>query len=159
MTDQRPSWDEYFLQMSELAASRSTCLRRKVGAVLVSGRQVLGTGYNGSPRNLAHCQAVGCLRAELQIPSGQRHEICRAIHAEQNAILQAAGHGVAVKEATFYCTHQPCVICAKLILNLDVRRIVVRSGYPDELAEQMMAEAGFVRHDGSNFLAWEKNAL
>ncbi len=156
MTGQRPSWDEYFLQMAELAASRSTCLRRKVGAVLVSGSQALGTGYNGAPRNLAHCQTAGCLRAELQIPSGQRHEICRAIHAEQNAILQAASHGVAVKDATFYCTHQPCVICAKLILNLDVRRIVVRSGYPDELAEQMMAEAGFVRRDGPDFLAWEK---
>ncbi len=153
---ERPDWDEYFLRLAELAATRSTCLRRQVGAILVSNRRVLATGYNGAPRGLPHCREVGCLREQLKIPSGQRHEICRAIHAEQNAILQAAQYGVAVKAATFYCTNQPCAICAKLILNLDVNRLVLRSAYPDELATALLREAGFVESAKSEFIVWTR---
>jgi dCMP deaminase len=141
----RPDWDEYFLGLAELAAGRSTCLRRQVGALLVAGRRVLATGYNGPPRGLPHCQEAGCLREKMKVPSGQRHEICRAIHAEQNAILQAAQYGVAVQRATLYCTHQPCAICTKLILNLDIYRLVLRNAYPDELALDLLKEAGFAR--------------
>ncbi len=152
----RPGWDEYFLRLAELAATRSTCLRRQVGAVLVSGRRVLATGYNGAPKGLPHCLEVGCLREQLKIPSGQRHEMCRAIHAEQNAILQAAQYGVAVKAATLYCTNQPCAICAKLLLNLDVNRMVLRSSYPDELAMGLLKEAGFTPQAGAGFSVWSK---
>jgi dCMP deaminase len=153
---ERPGWDEYFLRLAELAATRSTCTRRQVGAVLVSGRRVLATGYNGAPRGLPHCRETGCLRERLQIPSGQRHEICRGIHAEQNAILQAAQYGVAVKAATFYCTNQPCAICAKLILNLDVGRLVLRSAYPDDLAADLLREAGFAESDESGLKVWTR---
>ena len=153
----RPEWDEYFLRLAELAATRSTCLRRKVGAVLVADRRVLATGYNGAPKGLPHCLEAGCLREELKIPSGQRHEICRGIHAEQNAILQAAQYGVPIKEATLYCTTQPCAICSKLILNLDVNRIVLREGYPDELAFKMLTEGGFHRAETEQLIIWKKS--
>ena len=153
----RPDWDEYFLRLAELAATRATCLRRQVGAVLVAERRVLATGYNGAPKGLPHCLDVGCLRASLGVPSGQRHEICRGIHAEQNAILQAAQHGVAVKGATLYCTHQPCAICAKLLLNLDVPRMVLRTGYPDELAVTLFTEAGFIQKEHEGFSSWVKD--
>lgn len=155
--DCRPDWDEYFLRLAELAATRSTCLRRQVGAILVAGRRVLATGYNGAPRGLPHCREAGCLRDQLKIPSGQRHEICRAIHAEQNAILQAAQYGVAVKSATLYCTNQPCAICTKLILNLDIRRLVLRSAYPDELAVTLLREAGFQQTEKAGPLVWFRN--
>jgi len=138
----RPSWDEYFLQLARQAATRSTCLRRQVGAVLVRDRRVLATGYNGAPRGVRHCLEVGCLRDQLGIPSGERHELCRAIHAEQNAIIQAAVHGVAVDGATLYCTHQPCILCAKVLINAGIREIVYAEGYPDEFSQQMFAEAG-----------------
>lgn len=138
----RPSWDEYFLQLARQAATRSTCLRRQVGAVLVRDRRVLTTGYNGAPRGVAHCLDAGCLREQLGVPSGERHELCRAIHAEQNAIIQAAVHGVAVEGASLYCTHQPCVLCAKMIINAGVREIVFAEGYPDEFSLRMFAEAG-----------------
>ncbi|MDL2226926.1 cytidine/deoxycytidylate deaminase family protein [Deltaproteobacteria bacterium OttesenSCG-928-M10] len=150
----RPDWDEYFLRLAELAATRATCLRRRVGAVLVAERRVLATGYNGAPKGLPHCLDVGCLRADLGIPSGQRHEICRGIHAEQNAILQAAQHGVAVRGATLYCTNQPCAICAKLLLNLDVSRMVLRTGYPDELAVKLFFEAGFIYEENDTSSVW-----
>jgi dCMP deaminase len=127
-----------------------------VGALLVSDRRVLATGYNGPPRGLPHCREAGCLREDLNIPSGQRHEICRAIHAEQNAILQAAQHGVRIRQATLYCTHQPCAICAKLILNLDVRRLVLRGSYPDELALSLFREAGFVLEEAEGVAIWTK---
>ncbi|MDR1045941.1 MAG: dCMP deaminase family protein [Candidatus Adiutrix sp.] len=152
----RPDWDEYFLSLAELAATRSTCLRRQIGAVLVADRRVLATGYNGAPRGLPHCLETGCLKDQLQIPSGQRQEICRAIHAEQNAILQAAHYGVAIKEATFYCSHQPCAICTRLILNLDIRRLVLRSEYPDELARRLLGEAGFRRSEVDGRLVWAR---
>ena len=138
----RATWDEYFLQLARQAATRSTCLRRQVGALLVRDRRVLATGYNGAPRGVAHCLDVGCLRAELGIPSGERHELCRAIHAEQNAVIQAAVHGVAIEGATLYATHQPCVLCAKMLINCGVREIHYVEGYPDDLSVAMFAEAG-----------------
>jgi dCMP deaminase len=141
---QRPSWDDYFMQIAHVVAQRSTCLSRQVGCVLVRDRRILTTGYNGPPRGLAHCEDLGgCLRARLGIPRGQRHEVCRALHAEQNAIIQAAVHGVALDEdVTCYCLAQPCVTCAKMLINSHVSRIVYRDPYPDELAQQMLAEAG-----------------
>ena len=138
---ERPSWDQYFLQLARQAASRSTCLRRQVGAVLVRDKRLLATGYNGSPRGTTHCNDAGCLREQLGIPSGERQELCRAIHAEQNAIIQAALHGVSVKGATLYCTNHPCVICAKMIINAGIARIVIADDYRDTLAEEMLAEA------------------
>jgi dCMP deaminase len=141
---QRPSWDLYFLQLARQAATRSTCLRRQVGAVLVRDRRILATGYNGSPRGVAHCLDIGCLRDQLGIPSGERQELCRAIHAEQNAIIQAAVHGVAIEGATCYTTLQPCVLCAKMLINCGVREIHYAEGYPDELSREMFAEAGVV---------------
>ena len=141
---QRPSWDLYFLQLARQAATRSTCLRRQVGAVLVRDRRILATGYNGSPRGVAHCLDIGCLRDQLAIPSGERQELCRAIHAEQNAIIQAAVHGVAIEGATLYCTLQPCVLCAKMLINCGVREIHYGEGYPDELSQGMFEEAGVV---------------
>jgi len=138
----RPTWDEYFLQLARQAATRSTCLRRQVGAVLVRDKRVLATGYNGAPRGVRHCLEVGCLRDQLGIPSGERQELCRAIHAEQNAIIQAAVHGVAIEGATLYTTLQPCILCAKMLINVGVTEIVYIEGYPDEFSLQMFAEAG-----------------
>ena len=137
----RPSWDQYFMDITTVVASRSTCLRRQVGAVIVKDKRLLTSGYNGAPRNLAHCAETGCIRAEYDIPSGQRHELCRGLHAEQNAIIQAALHGVAIEGATLYCTHQPCSACTKMILNAGIVRVVYGSSYPDPLAVQLMAEA------------------
>lgn len=142
-TDTRPSWDEYFMQMAELTAQRSTCLRRKVGAVIVKDKHIIATGYNGAPRGLRHCGDLGgCLRQKLGVPSGQRHELCRALHAEQNAIIQAATLGQSIENASIYITHQPCVICAKMIINAGINRIVVKEGYPDELSAGILEEAG-----------------
>lgn len=141
--DQRLSWDEYFMQMAELTAKRSTCLRRQVGAVIVKDRHIIATGYNGAPRGLKHCdEKGGCLRQQLGVPSGQRHELCRALHAEQNAIIQAATLGQSIEDGTIYVTHQPCVICAKMIINAGIKRIVVREAYPDEMATEILDEAG-----------------
>lgn len=138
----RPSWDEYFLEIAKLVASRSTCLRRQVGAVLVKDKRVLATGYNGAPSSLAHCLDIGCLRENLSIPSGERHELCRGLHAEQNAVIQAAYHGVSIKGATLYCTHHPCIICSKMLINAGVNRVVYLEGYPDPLSVEMFREAG-----------------
>lgn len=141
--DNRISWDEYFMEMAELTARRSTCLRRHVGAVIVKDRHIIATGYNGAPRGLRHCdECGGCLREKMNIPSGQRQELCRALHAEQNAIIQAATLGQSIEEGTIYVTHQPCVVCAKMIINAGLKRIVVREGYPDELAVEILDEAG-----------------
>ena len=138
----RPSWDEYFMQMAELTAKRSTCLRRNVGAIIVKDKHIIATGYNGAPKGLPHCEELGgCLRQKLGVPSGERHELCRALHAEQNAIIQAATLGQSIEGATIYVTHQPCIICAKMIINAGISRIVVRSGYPDKMAEDMAREA------------------
>ena len=138
----RPSWDEYFMTISHQVASRSTCLRRHVGAVLVKDKRILATGYNGTPRNVAHCEDVGCLREQQGIESGQRHELCRGIHAEQNAIIQAALHGVAIEGASVYSTHQPCVLCAKMLINAGIVEMVFSHAYPDPLSESMCEEAG-----------------
>ncbi len=138
----RPSWDEYFLQMADLAAQRATCLRRKVGAVLVKDKRILATGYNGAPSGLRHCAETGCLREKLNVPSGQRHELCRGLHGEQNALIQASLHGVSVKESTLYVTTQPCIICAKMLINAGIREIVISDGYPDEMAMEFLKEAG-----------------
>lgn len=138
----RPEWDTYFLEIVELVSRRSTCLRRAVGALLVREKRILATGYNGAPSRLQHCLEIGCLRKQLQVPSGERHELCRGLHAEQNAIIQAALHGVSVKDSTLYCTHHPCVICAKMIINAGISRIVIRDHYSDQLAKEMLKEAG-----------------
>lgn len=138
----RPSWDEYFMDITKVVATRSTCLRRQVGAVIVKGKRLLTSGYNGAPQGLPHCGEVGCLREELAIPSGERHELCRGTHAEQNAIVQAALYGVAIDGATLYCTHQPCSGCTKMIINAGIQRIVYLTAYPDDLAKELMAGAG-----------------
>jgi dCMP deaminase len=140
----RPSWDEYFMKMAFLVAERSTCLRHHVGAIIMKEKQVLTTGYNGAARNTRDCLQLGCLRDELKIPSGERHEICRGIHAEQNAIIQAARHGININGGTIYCTHSPCIICAKMIVNAGIQRIVVGGDYPDILgmAQQLYTEVG-----------------
>ena len=143
MEDTRLSWDEYFMEMAKLAAKRSTCLRRNVGAVIVQDKHVLSTGYNGAPKGIPHCaEKGGCYRQQHNIPSGERHELCRALHAEQNAIIQAANWGQSIEGATIYITHQPCVICAKMIINAGIQRIVVDEGYPDEMAVEILEEAG-----------------
>lgn len=138
----RMSWPDYFMNIAFLVAERSTCLRRKVGAVAVRDRRILATGYNGAPAGLAHCQELGCLRKKLGIPSGQRHEICRGLHAEQNVIIQAAMYGVNIGHADLYTTTHPCVLCAKMLINCGVKNIYIAGSYPDELAEEMLAEAG-----------------
>ncbi len=137
----RPDWDEYFLDIAGLVSRRSTCRRRSVGAVLVRDKRILATGYNGAPTGLRHCLDLGCLREQLQVPSGERHELCRGLHAEQNSIIQAALHGVSVREATLYCTNYPCVICAKMIINAGVTKVVFREGYSDRLSQEMLEEA------------------
>jgi dCMP deaminase len=144
MTMNRPTWDEYFMEIARLVASRSTCLRRQVGAVMVKDKNILATGYNGTPSGIRHCSEVGCLRQQLNVPSGERHELCRGLHAEQNAIIQAAKHGVNVDGAVLYCTHSPCIICSKMLINSGVKRIVCTDGYPDPLAKAMLDEAGLI---------------
>ncbi|MDR3349151.1 MAG: cytidine/deoxycytidylate deaminase family protein [Acidaminococcales bacterium] len=138
----RPDWDEYFMEFALAAGKRSTCLRRAVGALLVKNKRILATGYNGAPQGLKHCGETGCLRQKLNVPSGKMHELCRGLHAEQNAIIQAALHGVPIAGSTLYCTHQPCVVCAKMLINAGVEKIVFAHPYPDELAENMLNEAG-----------------
>ncbi len=138
----RPGWDIYFLKIAQLASSRSTCIRRQVGAVLVKDKKILATGYNGVPSGIAHCTDIGCLRDAQQIPSGQRHELCRGLHAEQNAILQAAYHGVSIRGSSLFCTNFPCVICSKMLINAGIRQICYLEGYPDSLSEEMLKEAG-----------------
>jgi dCMP deaminase len=139
----RPSWHEYFMQITELVGTRATCLRRKVGAVIVRDRRILTTGYNGPPQNITHCEdRGGCLRDELNIPSGQRMELSRAIHAEQNAIIQAAKVGISIQDSTLYVTTHPCFTCAKMLINAGVKKIIYKDGYPDEFAREILEEAG-----------------
>lgn len=140
----RPSWDEYFMAIATQVAGRSTCLRRATGAVLVKDKRILSTGYNGVPSGLEHCEVVGCLREQRGIASGSHHELCRGIHAEQNAVIQAARYGIAIDGASVYCTHQPCVLCAKILLNSGVKDIIYREAYPDPLSAELLAEAGVV---------------
>ncbi len=138
----RPKWDDYFMQITKDVALRSTCLKRKVGAIIVKDFRVLTTGYNGAPKNITHCDKTGCLRKKMKVPSGQRHELCRGLHAEQNAIIQAAWHGVKIEDATMYSTYQPCVICAKMMMNAGIKRLVYAGDYPDDLAKKMLKESG-----------------
>ncbi len=138
----RPSLDRYFMEIARLVASRSTCLRNQVGAVIVKDKQILSTGYNGAPSGLPHCLDIGCLREQLNIPSGERHELCRAVHAEQNAIIQAAKHGVRIEGGTIYTTHQPCIMCAKMIINARLERVVYGQSYADENGLKYLEDAG-----------------
>jgi len=138
----RPSWNQYFLDITDLVAKRSTCLRRRVGAVLVKNRRILATGYNGAPSNMPHCAEVGCLRENEQVPSGERHELCRGLHAEQNVIIQAAYHGIAIAGAVLYCTTFPCVICSKMLINAGIKKIYYKEGYEDSLSREMLQAAG-----------------
>ena len=140
----RPSWDDYFLKMALLTAERSTCRRHHIGAVIVRDKRVLTTGYNGAAKGATDCLELGCLREELNIPSGTRHEICRAIHAEQNAIIQAGLHGVSIVDSTMYCTHSPCFICAKMIVNAGINRMVSFTEYADNNFPDLFREAGVV---------------
>ena len=137
----RMSWDEYFMGIVGLVKERSTCMRRQVGALIVKDKRILSTGYNGAPMGCPHCEEVGCLRIQFDVPSGTRHELCRAVHAEQNAIVQAAYHGVSLKDATLYITDSPCVICAKLAINAGISKIIYKGDYPDELAKKLLSEA------------------
>ena len=143
---ERPDWDTYFLRIAQLVAQRSTCLRRQVGAVIVRDNRLLATGYNGAPNNVAHCFQLpgGCLREARKIPSGERQELCRGLHAEQNAILQAAAFGVSLKGGDCYCTHQPCITCAKMLINAGIKRVVFLGEYPDELSLEMLKEAKII---------------
>lgn len=140
-SNKRPSWDEYFLEVASLVARRATCLRRQVGAVLVKDKKILATGYNGAPSGLEHCLDIGCLREKLKIPSGQRHELCRGLHAEQNVLLQAALHGVSTKGSVLYVTNHPCSICAKMLINAGIVEIVTADSYPDDMASKFLQEA------------------
>jgi len=142
LSKKRPEWDDYFMELAKLVATRSTCLRREVGAVLVKDKRILATGYNGAPRGMNHCLEIGCLRDQLGIPSGTRAELCRAVHAEQNAIIQCAIYGVSSEGSTIFVTHQPCTICTKILINAGVKRIVYENPYPDEFAQQLLKEAG-----------------
>jgi dCMP deaminase len=133
----RPTWNEYFMDIAHLVAERSTCMRRKVGAVLVKKRAILATGYNGAPTGIPHCSETGCLRHQLNVPSGEKHELCRGLHAEQNAIIQAAVHGISISGATLYCTNHPCSICAKMLINAGIQTIFYQDGYQDDLSRTL----------------------
>lgn len=137
----RVSWDDYFMGLAEAVATRSTCLRHNLGSVLVKDRRILGTGYNGAPRGIRHCVEVGCMRDKLKIPSGTRHEICMAVHAEQNAIIQAAVHGASTEGSEIFITHAPCAVCAKILINAGIKRIIFKNNYPDEFARKLLKEA------------------
>ena len=142
--DHRPSWDEYFMTLANEVATRTTCMRRAVGAVIVKDRRILATGYNGVPTGMRHCAETGCLRQQLGVPSGQRHEICRGLHAEQNAIIQAARYGINITGASIYVNTQPCIVCAKMLINAGIREIVFAEGYPDKLSEELLGETDIV---------------
>jgi len=141
---ERPSWDEYFMRIAFLAATRSNCVRRKVGAVIVKDRRIISTGYNGPPRGALHCDDLGCLREQLKVPSGERRELCRGLHAEQNAIIQAAYNGTAINDSIIYVTTHPCSDCSKMIINAGIKEIVFSEGYPDELSELMLIESNIL---------------
>ncbi|MCX5905139.1 MAG: cytidine/deoxycytidylate deaminase family protein [Proteobacteria bacterium] len=138
--NKRPDWTEYFMDITRLVARRSTCIRRQVGAIVVKDKRILATGYNGVPTGLAHCEDTGCIREQNNIPSGQRHELCRGLHAEQNTIIQAAFHGISISGATLYCTTLPCSICLKMLINAGITAIIYEQGYPDELTESLLNE-------------------
>ncbi|MFC1637659.1 cytidine/deoxycytidylate deaminase family protein, partial [Candidatus Margulisiibacteriota bacterium] len=140
-TMKRPAWDDYFMKLANDVSERAICVKRKVGAVVVKDNRILSSGYNGAPKGLAHCTEQSCLRKKMNVPSGERHELCRGLHAEQNAIIQAAVYGVSIDGATMYCNYQPCVICVKMIINAGIKRLVYAGGYPDKLALEMLKES------------------
>ncbi|MBD3286300.1 cytidine deaminase [candidate division WOR-3 bacterium] len=142
MNTGRLPWDEYFMRIAVLVAERSTCIRRKVGAVIVRDKHILATGYNGAPKGLPHCTEIGCLREKMGIPSGERVEICRGIHAEQNALVQAARFGISLEGGICYSTVQPCVTCTKLLINAGICRVFYIESYADKLGEEMLRQAG-----------------
>ena len=150
MVDERMGLDEYFMNVARLVSKRSTCLRRPVGAIVVKRKRILTTGYNGAPRNLRHCLEVGCLRDQLGINSGERHELCRGVHAEQNAIIQGAVFGTPLEGGTLYTTTFPCVMCSKIVINAGLVEIVYGEGYPDDLSKELLEESGIVirRYEG-----------
>ena len=141
MNNDRPDWGSYFMEIARIVSMRSTCLRRNVGAVVVKDKRILASGYNGAPSGLKHCIEVSCLREKMNIASGERHELCRGLHAEQNAIIQAAYHGVSINGAQLYCTHLPCSICIKMLINAGIREIYYDEGYPDDLSLNMIKES------------------
>lgn len=141
---ERPDNDEYFMEMAFLVSKRSTCLRRRVGAVIVKDKRVLSTGYNGSPKGTQHCETLGCIREQMKVPSGTRHELCRGVHAEQNAIIQAAYFGISVKDGTIYTTTYPCSMCAKILINAGIREVVYSEGYVDDLSKRLFAETNII---------------
>jgi dCMP deaminase len=147
----RPSWSEYFMTITNMVGKRSTCLRRHVGAILVKDKRILATGYNGAPAGIRHCEETGCIRRDSGVPSGQRHELCRGLHAEQNAIIQAAFHGVSINGSTLYCTNKPCIICSKMLINAGIKEIIYGEGYDDSLADEMLKETTRLLTPG-----WEK---
>jgi dCMP deaminase len=144
--DVRPAWDDYFMAIANMVRTRSTCLRRQVGAVVVKDKRILSTGYNGAPKGMKHCSEAGCIREATDVPPGERHELCRGIHAEQNAIVQAAAFGVSIRGSTLYCTHFPCVLCTKMLINAGIEKMVVQEVYPDKLSREMLDEAGIDIH-------------
>jgi len=138
----RPSWDTYFMEITEIVATRSTCLRRKIGAILVKDKRILATGYNGPPSGMKHCNETNCLRDELQVPSGERHELCRGLHAEQNVIIQGALYGISTLDTILYSNYQPCSLCSKMIINAGIKGVIIKNKYPDPLALELLKEAG-----------------
>ncbi len=140
----RPEWDSYFLEITNVVKKRSTCLRRQVGALIVKDNHILATGYNGVPSKISHCSETGCLREQLNVPSGERHELCRGLHAEQNAIIQAAHHGTSIKDSTLYTNTKPCSICTKMIINAGIKRIVYEEYYQDKLADDILSETDII---------------
>jgi dCMP deaminase len=144
MKPRRPDWDTYFMEIAGIVSRRSTCVRRSVGALIVKDKRILSTGYNGAPSGLGHCGDHGCVRAERNVASGERHELCRGLHAEQNAIIQAAYHGVPIKGGSLYSTHLPCSICVKMIINAGIINVLYLEGYPDELAANLIQESGII---------------
>jgi len=140
MNMNRPDNDTYFMDMAELISRRSTCVRRQVGAVIVKDKRVLTTGYNGSPKGTRHCEDMGCIREQQNIPSGTRHELCRGVHAEQNAVIQAAYFGISIDGATIYTTTFPCSMCAKILINAGIREIIYSEGYADEMSQKLFDE-------------------
>ena len=138
---ERPSYDEYFMEMAHVVSKRSTCMRRKVGAILVKDKHILSTGYNGAPKGLKHCSEVGCIREKMNVPPGERHELCRGLHAEQNAIIQAAVFGISIRNYILYVTNTPCIVCAKMLINAGVTEIIYAGNYPDSLSIEMLRES------------------
>ena len=144
MKNYRPGWDSYFMEIARIVSKRSTCIRRNVGSLIVKDKRILSTGYNGAPIHLRHCMDTGCMRERLNIASGERHELCRGLHAEQNAIIQAAYHGVSINGADVYSTHLPCSICMKMIINAGIAKVFYVDGYPDELSHELIIESGIL---------------